>query len=79
MFDYAQAAVEGALAAGATYADARAMVVRQQGLSCLNENIEGLDYDESAGVGVFTRPRTKACPISVARSIFPLPIAQRLP
>ena len=52
MFDYAQAAVEGALAAGATYADARAMVVRQQGLSCLNENIEGLDYDESAGVGV---------------------------
>ena len=52
MFDYAQAAVEGALAAGAAYADARAMVVRQQGLSCLNENIEGLDYDESAGIGV---------------------------
>jgi TldD protein len=52
MFDYAQAAVEGALAAGATYADARAMIVRQQGLSCLNQNIHELDYDESAGVGV---------------------------
>ncbi|MDH3540215.1 MAG: TldD/PmbA family protein [Acidimicrobiia bacterium] len=52
MFDYAQAAVEGALAAGATYADARAMVVRQQGLSCRNQNLDGLDFDESAGVGV---------------------------
>ncbi len=52
MFDYAQAAVEGALAAGATYADARAMIVRRQGLSCLNQNLDSLDYDENAGVGV---------------------------
>jgi TldD protein len=52
MFDYAQSAVEGALAAGASYADARAMVVRQQGLSCLNRNIDRLDYAETAGVGV---------------------------
>ena len=52
MFDYAEAAVEGALAAGATYADARAMTVQQQGLSCLNGNIQELDQDEAAGIGV---------------------------
>ena len=52
MFELAEAAVQGALDAGATYADARAMIVRQQGLSCLNENIQEMDFDESAGVGV---------------------------
>jgi len=52
MFDYAQAAVEGALSAGATYADARVVVRRSQRLSCLNQVIEGLNQDEDGGVGV---------------------------
>ncbi|MDP8958650.1 MAG: TldD/PmbA family protein [Actinomycetota bacterium] len=52
MFEYAQAAVEGALAAGARYADARAMTSREERLSALNQVIEGLDRSEQAGVGV---------------------------
>ncbi len=52
MFDISQAAVEGALAAGATYADARVVLSKQQGLAALNGNIESLDYDEKAGVGI---------------------------
>ncbi len=52
MFDPAVAAVEGALAAGAEYADARVVVSRRQGLEALNETIESLDQSESAGVGV---------------------------
>ncbi len=52
MFDPAVAAVEGALAAGAEYADARVMVSRRQHLEALNETIESLDQSESAGVGV---------------------------
>ena len=52
MFDYAQAAVDGALSAGATYADARVVVRRSQRLSCLNQVIEGLSQDEDGGVGV---------------------------
>ena len=52
MFAISQAAVEGALAAGATYADARVVFSKQQGLACLNGNIEALDYSERAGVGV---------------------------
>jgi TldD protein len=52
VFDYAQAAVEGALAAGATYADARVMVTRTEGMTCQNEVIEGLRQGEAAGVGV---------------------------
>lgn len=52
MFDLATAAVEGALAAGATYADARAMISREERLDCLNTVIESLDQTENAGVGV---------------------------
>ena len=52
MFDYATAAVEGALAAGAHYADARAVVGRNQSLEALNGVIEALGQHESAGVGV---------------------------
>ena len=52
MFAISQAAVEGALAAGASYADARVVLSRQQGLACLNGNLEALDYNERAGVGV---------------------------
>ncbi|HEV7865287.1 MAG TPA: TldD/PmbA family protein, partial [Acidimicrobiia bacterium] len=52
MFDPAVAAVEGALAAGAEYADARVVISRHQSLEALNETIESLDQSESAGVGV---------------------------
>src|SRR6266545_3646639 len=52
MFEYAQAAVEGAINAGATYADARVVVRRSQRLTCLNQAIEGLNQDEDGGVGV---------------------------
>src|SRR4051794_36813292 len=52
MFDLAQAAVEGALAAGATYADARAMVTASEGLSARNGVLERMAQNESAGVGV---------------------------
>src|ERR1044071_8652687 len=52
MFDPAVAAVEGALAAGAEYADARVVISRRQHLEALNETIESLEQSESAGVGV---------------------------
>lgn len=52
MFDEAGAAVEGALAAGASYADARAMVVGTEVLHARNGELETLRRGESAGVGV---------------------------
>src|SRR5256885_7790524 len=52
MFDPAVAAVEGALSAGAEYADARVVVSRRQSLEALNQTIESLEQSESAGVGV---------------------------
>jgi TldD protein len=52
MFDYADAAVQGALDAGASYADARVVVRRSQMLRCLNDVIEGFHQSEEAGVGV---------------------------
>ena len=52
MFLLAQAAVEGALAAGASYADARFAVVANEGLHARNGVLEGLRQTESAGVGV---------------------------
>ena len=42
MFDYAQAAVDGAIAAGARYADARVMVTRTEGMAAKNGVIETL-------------------------------------
>ncbi|HEX2042375.1 MAG TPA: TldD/PmbA family protein [Acidimicrobiales bacterium] len=52
MFDLATAAVEGALAAGAGYADARAVLSATEGLQARNGVLEGLQRSESAGVGV---------------------------
>jgi len=52
MFDLAEAAVEGALAAGAAYADARAMLNATEGLSARDGMLERLSQHESAGVGV---------------------------
>ena len=52
MFELAEAAVEGALAAGATYADARGMVIATEGLSARNGVLERMSRNESAGVGV---------------------------
>ncbi|HET7721183.1 MAG TPA: DNA gyrase modulator, partial [Acidimicrobiales bacterium] len=52
MFDIAEAAVEGALAAGAAYADARAMIQASEGLGARNGVLERMSQNESAGVGV---------------------------
>ena len=52
MYDVATAAVEGALAAGATYADARAMVSRTESMLARNQVVEALRRNERAGVGV---------------------------
>ena len=51
-FDVATAAVEGALAAGARYADARVMHRRSESMSARNGEIEELSQDENAGIGV---------------------------
>ena len=52
MFDYAEAAVEGALAAGAGYADARVVIATQESVDVLNQSVESMDQTETAGVGV---------------------------
>lgn len=52
MFDLATAAVEGALAAGATYADARAQDMADQRVSVLNGEIESISAGAQLGVGV---------------------------
>jgi TldD protein len=52
MFDLATTAVEGALAAGARYADARGMVLRHESMSAKNGDVEDLVQRESVGVGV---------------------------
>jgi TldD protein len=52
MFDYAQAAVEAALAAGATYADARYVEGRDEAIEVMNGSVESLDSAETAGVGI---------------------------
>ncbi|MGE3620220.1 MAG: TldD/PmbA family protein [Acidimicrobiia bacterium] len=52
MIDLAVAAVEAALAAGARYADARVMVIRQESMSARNRVVEELRQDETAGIGV---------------------------
>jgi TldD protein len=51
-FDVATAAVEGALAAGARYADARAMHRRYESMSARNGEVEDVSQDEDAGIGV---------------------------
>jgi len=52
MYEYAEAAVEGALAAGATYADARVVVSKQEGIDVQNQAVQSLDRSEQAGIGV---------------------------
>ena len=52
MQDIATQAVETALAAGATYADARVMEIRSEAMSARNGVVEALDHEERAGVGV---------------------------
>jgi len=51
-FELAQAAVEAALAAGATYADARVVFSRNRQLECSNQVLEQLSQREMAGIGV---------------------------
>ena len=52
MFEVASAAVEAALAAGARYADARAMHQRNESMAARNGDVEDLAQRESVGVGV---------------------------
>ncbi|MBA2381863.1 MAG: TldD/PmbA family protein [Chloroflexi bacterium] len=52
MEDIAKQAVEAALAAGATYADARVMEIRTEAMSARNGVVEALDREQRAGVGV---------------------------
>ncbi|HEY8170422.1 MAG TPA: TldD/PmbA family protein [Candidatus Limnocylindria bacterium] len=52
MFEYAEAAVEAALAAGARYADARVMDRRHESMSARNGEVEGLTQEASTGLGV---------------------------
>ena len=52
MFEVAAMAVEAALAAGARYADARAMHQQAESMSARNADIEDLVQRESVGIGV---------------------------
>ncbi len=52
MFDYARDAVEGALAAGASYADARVVLRREQRIGAQDGEVETVRYAENVGVGV---------------------------
>ncbi len=52
MFEYAEEAVDAAIAAGASYADARAIVGRAESLEARDGDLEQLDRDERAGIGV---------------------------
>jgi TldD protein len=52
MFDPAQAAVEGALAAGASYADARVVISKTETIAVQNQVVETINRSEQAGVGV---------------------------
>jgi TldD protein len=52
VFDEAELAVQGALDAGATYADARVVVTKTETINVLNQNLEQFGRSEHAGVGV---------------------------
>jgi TldD protein len=52
MFEYATAAVERALAAGAAYADARVVASKQESINVQNQAVHSLDRTEQVGVGV---------------------------
>ena len=52
MFEYAERAVQGALDAGAAYADARVVVSRMETIDVQNRAVQALEHTEQAGVGV---------------------------
>jgi TldD protein len=52
LFDYATAAVEGALAAGAAYSDARVVSTRTEKIEVLNQQVQVVSRAEAIGVGV---------------------------
>jgi len=52
MFDRAERGVQAAIDAGATYADARAVLDRTETIEVQNQHLDTLDVDESIGVGV---------------------------
>ncbi|HSJ36043.1 MAG TPA: TldD/PmbA family protein [Acidimicrobiia bacterium] len=52
MFELAEAAVQGAIDAGASYADARVMVGRTETIRVQNGKLESVDHTESAGIGI---------------------------
>lgn len=52
MFDVATAAVEGAIAAGATYADARVIGRKIRDISVQNGDVQSVSISEAIGVGV---------------------------
>jgi len=52
MFDYADAAVEAAMGAGARYADARVMDRRHESMNARDGEIEALTQEGSVGIGV---------------------------
>jgi TldD protein len=52
MYEYAEAAVEAARAAGARYADARVMDRRHESMGARNGEVEGLTQESSVGIGV---------------------------
>jgi TldD protein len=52
MDEFADVAVEAALAAGARYADARVMFSKTESMSAQNSVVERLSQDESSGLGV---------------------------
>src|SRR5436190_22539348 len=51
-FDAAEAAVQAALDAGATYADARVMHRRYESMTARNGHVEDVGQDEDSGIGV---------------------------
>ena len=51
-FDAAEAAVQAALDAGATYADARVMHRRYESMTARNGDVEDVGQSEDAGIGV---------------------------
>ncbi len=52
MFDIASAAVEGAIASGATYADARVIGRKIRDISVQNGDVQAISISEAIGVGV---------------------------
>jgi TldD protein len=52
MYDYARAAVEAALASGATYADARVVIRLHESIGARNGELEAVSHEQDAGVGV---------------------------